>query len=68
MSLNYVIFQRKENPNFNLFHFRQRLRRTEKIVDKILNEDDLDLDGALGFVEFAAAFHAGKMAGLKVKK
>ncbi|XP_023345143.1 multiple coagulation factor deficiency protein 2 homolog [Eurytemora carolleeae] len=47
---------------------RQRLRRTEKIVDKILNEDDLDLDGALGFVEFAAAFHSGKMAGLKVKK
>jgi len=51
-----------------LFYFRQRLRRTEKIVDKILNEDDLDLDGALGFVEFAAAFHSGKMAGLKVKK
>jgi len=47
---------------------RQRFRRTEKIVDQLLAEDDLDGDGALSFPEFMAAFRAGKMDGLKVKK
>jgi len=47
---------------------RQRLRRTEKIVDLLLVEDDSDQDGALSFAEFVSAFRAGKMEGLKVKK
>jgi len=47
---------------------RTRFRRTEKIVDKLLNEDDSDKDGLLSFPEFVAAFRAGKMDGLKVKR
>jgi len=47
---------------------RTRFRRTEKIVDRMLDEDDSDKDGELSFPEFVAAFRAGKMDGLKVKK
>ena len=47
---------------------RQRFRRTEKIVDKILEEDDSDKDGLVSFPEFISAFHSGKMSGLKLRK
>jgi len=47
---------------------RQRFRRTEKIVDKLLKEDDLDHEGTISFPEFVAAFRAGRLDGLKVKK
>ena len=47
---------------------RQRFRRTEKIVDKILEEDDSDKDGLISFPEFMSALHAGKMDGLKIRK
>ena len=47
---------------------RQRFRRTEKIVDKILEEDDSDKDGLISFPEFISAFHSGKMSGLKLRK
>ncbi len=30
-----------------VFLFRQRLRRTVKIVDRLLAEDDLDMDGLI---------------------
>ena len=47
---------------------RQRFRRTEKIVDKILEEDDSDKDGLVSFPEFMSALHAGKLDGLKIRK
>jgi len=47
---------------------RQRLRRTEKIVDKMLSQDDTDQNGEISFSEFVSAFRAGNMHGLKVKK
>jgi len=47
---------------------RTRFRRTERIVDRMLLEDDSDKDGQISFPEFVAAFRAGKMDGLKVKK
>ena len=47
---------------------RQRLRRSEKIVDKILEEDDSDKDGLVSFPEFMSALHAGKLDGLKIRK
>ena len=53
---------------FRLSAERQRLRRMEKIVDKILGEDDSDKDGLVSFPEFISAFHSGKMSGLKLRK
>ena len=47
---------------------RQRLRRSEKIVDKILEEDDSNKDGLVSFPEFMSALHAGKLEGLKIRK
>ena len=47
---------------------RQRFRRTEKIVDRILEEDDSDKDGLVSFYEFMSALHAGKLDGLKIRK
>jgi len=47
---------------------RQRFRRTEKIVDKLLDLDDIDKDGQISFPEFVSAFRGGNMDGLKVKK
>jgi len=47
---------------------RQRLRRTEKIVDKILQDNDVDYDGVISFPEFLSAFKSDNMKGLKVKK
>jgi len=47
---------------------RQRLRRTEKIVDKILEDNDADYDGVISFPEFLIAFKSDNMKGLKVKK
>lgn len=47
---------------------RQRFRRTEKIVDRILEEDDSDKDGLVSFSEFMSALHAGKLDGLKIRK
>ena len=51
-----------------MIHFRQRLRRTEKIVDKILEDNDADYDGVISFPEFLIAFKSDNMKGLKVKK
>eukprot|EP00092_Neocalanus_flemingeri_P009231 GFUD01009936.1.p1 GENE.GFUD01009936.1~~GFUD01009936.1.p1 ORF type:complete len:192 (+),score=52.27 GFUD01009936.1:352-927(+) len=47
---------------------RQRFRRTEKIVDKILDEDDSNNDGLFSFPEFMSAFHSAKLDGLKLRK
>ena len=47
---------------------RARFRRTEKIVDRILDEDDSDRDGLISFPEFMSALHAGKLDGLKIRK
>ena len=47
---------------------RQRFRRTEKIVDRILEEDDSNKDGLVSFPEFMSALHAGKLDGLKIRK
>ena len=47
---------------------RQRFRRTEKIVDKILEEEDSNKDGLVSFPEFISAFHSDKMSGLKLRK
>jgi len=47
---------------------RQRFRRTVKIVDSMLEEDDSNKDGEISFAEFMSAFHGGRLDGLKVKK
>lgn len=47
---------------------RQRLRRTVSIVDKILEDNDVDIDGYISFTEFYNSFKAGNMEGLKTKK
>jgi len=47
---------------------RQRLRRTVGIVDKILEDNDVDNDGYISFPEFYNAIKAGNMEGLKIKK
>ena len=51
-----------------MFVFRQRLRRTVGIVDKILEDNDVDNDGYISFPEFYNAIKAGNMEGLKIKK
>ena len=47
---------------------RQRFRRTVKIVDTILEEDDSNKDGLVSFPEFMSAYHAGRLDGLKLRK
>lgn len=47
---------------------RQRFRRTVKIVDSMLEEDDSNKDGEISFPEFMSAFHGGRLEGLKVRK
>lgn len=47
---------------------RQRFRRTVKIVDQILEEDDSNKDGLVSFPEFMVAFDAGRLDGLKLRK
>jgi len=47
---------------------RQRFRRTVKIVDQILEEDDSNNDGLVSFAEFMSAFHSSKLDGLKLRK
>jgi len=47
---------------------RQRFRRVEKIVDKILDEDDSNYDGLVSFPEFMTAYHSSKLDGLKLRK
>ena len=47
---------------------RKRFRRIEKIVDKILDEDDSNKDGFLSFPEFITAFQSGKLEGIKLRK
>jgi len=47
---------------------RQRFRRTEKIVDKLLAEDDFNTDGKIDFPEFLSAYRAGRLDGIKVKR
>lgn len=47
---------------------RARFARTEKLVDKMLEEDDSNKDGLLSFPEFMSAYHAGRLDGLKLRK
>lgn len=45
-----------------------RFRRTVKIVDKMLEEDDSNKDGLISFPEFMSAYHARRLDGLKLRK
>jgi len=47
---------------------RQRFRRTVKIVDSMLEEDDSNKDGEISFAELMSAFKGGRLEGLKVRK
>ena len=47
---------------------RMRFRRTVKIVDKMLEEDDSNKDGLISFPEFMSAYHARRLDGLKLRK
>jgi hypothetical protein len=47
---------------------RQRFRRIEKIVDKILEDDDSNNNGLVSFPEFMTAYHSSKLDGLKLRK
>ena len=47
---------------------RMRFRRTMKIVDKMLEEDDSNKDGLISFPEFMSAYHARRLDGLKLRK
>ena len=60
------------NPIFSAQHTeaaeRMRFRRTVKIVDKMLEEDDSNKDGLISFPEFMSAYHARRLDGLKLRK
>ena len=45
-----------------------RFRRTVKIVDKMLEEDDSNKNGLISFPEFMSAYHARRLDGLKLRK
>lgn len=47
---------------------RMRFRRTVKIVDKMLEEEDSNKDGLISFPEFMSAYHARHLEGLKLRK
>ena len=47
---------------------RLKAESEERVLDRILEEDDSNKDGLVSFPEFMSALHAGKLDGLKIRK